>query len=671
MDFKEAGKRVEFLRSELKRHNKAYYLFDDPEITDAEYDRMMRELQELEHAYPELVRVDSPTRRVSGEARPDFSSVRHSSPMMSLDNAMSIQELRDFDQRVRKLLGLTEELEYVAELKFDGLAVELVYLKGTFALGSTRGDGLIGENVTSNLQSIRDIPAMLRSEITPVPGTLEVRGEVVLMLDDFHNLNKKRMEKGEKVFANPRNAAAGSLRQLDPGITAERNLSLFCYGVSESSLRQFETHEDVLRTLSDWGLPVNSKRTICKGIEEVIEYFHSMQAQRESLSYEIDGMVIKVNRLQYWSSLGNTTRSPRYAIACKFPPRQESTQLIDIIIQVGRTGILTPVAVLEPVQVGGVVVSRATLHNEDEIRKKDLRIGDRVIVQRAGDVIPEIVMVVEAFRTGKERKFVMPDLCPVCHSPAVKIEGEVALRCLNPECRAQIEEKIRYFASRSAMDIEGLGSAIIAQLLEKGLVQDVADLYKIEMEDLKKLDRMGEISAGNLIEKLEKSKRIPLDRFLTALGIPLVGSQTARILSEYFRALDSIRSATRDDLIKIVGIGPGVASSIVSYFSTEATANLITRLLLAGVMPYTEALPPVHDTTLNGEVVMFTGKLSLVTREKAHQIVVEHGGQIVTVWSRKITLLVYGESPGSKLEKAREAGIKVIEESEFWQMIQV
>ncbi|MBN1880340.1 NAD-dependent DNA ligase LigA [bacterium] len=664
MDPKEAHKRIEFLRRELIRHNKAYYLFDNPEITDAEYDRMMRELQELEKDFPELDQPDSPSRKVGSEPLSGLGEVRHSSPMLSLDNAMSASEFHDFDERIRKQLGVTEFVDYIVEPKLDGLAVELIYSDNVFSLGSTRGDGVTGENITSNLLTLNKIPQELLRAGKRVPEKLEVRGEVFLPLEEFRNLNNKRLEAGERIFANPRNAAAGSLRQLDPKITAERHLSIFCYGVSEMGLSLFKTHAEVLACLQEWGLPVNPERKLCGNINEVIDYFNVMQSRRDTLPYEIDGMVVKVNNLKFWDILGQTSRSPRYAIACKFPPRQESTRLLDIIVQVGRTGVLTPVAELEPVQVSGVTVSRATLHNEDEVRKKDIRIGDKVVIQRAGDVIPEVVIPIESMRTGRERPFIMPEICPVCKSRVVRIEGESAVRCINPECRAQIEERIRYFASRPAMDIEGLGSGLISQLIARGFVKDVSDLYYLTIENLQTLERMGEKSARKVLVNVEKSKKNPLDRFITAIGIPLVGAQTARTLVEQFNTLDRLKNASMDELMETNGVGKAVASSIRSFFTNQSTLNLIHRLLNVGVKPL-EGNTPASSGSMSRETVLFTGKLVSMTRDQARKIVEDNGGQVVSAWSNNVTLLIIGENPGSKLEKARAAGTRIIKEDEF------
>ncbi|MBN1296649.1 NAD-dependent DNA ligase LigA, partial [bacterium] len=559
MNRENAHHRIQKLRDDIAYHNHRYYVLDDPIVSDADYDALLRELQSLEAAFPDLITDDSPTRRVGSAPVPELGAVTHANPMMSLDNAMSDGELREFDQRVRRLLPPDMPVDYVSEPKFDGLAVELVYEDGVFIQGSTRGDGITGEDVSHNLRTIRNLPLRLKRSELPYPARVDIRGEVIIRLADFTAMNEERMTAGEKLFANPRNAAAGSIRQLDSRIAARRNLSLFCYGVADTGLPMFRTHDRVLDCLESWGLPVNPIRHRCRDIEEVIVEFRRIESMRNDLPYEIDGMVVKVNDLSQWERLGTTARSPRYAVACKFPPRQKTTILKDILIQVGRTGVLTPVGILEPVEIGGVTVSRATLHNADEVVKKDIRIGDTVIVQRAGDVIPEIVKPVPEYRTGQETVFSMPGRCPVCDAPVIATEGLVAVRCVNPRCRAQIEEKIRYFASRGAMDIEGLGAKLVAVLVDRGIVQDVADLYRLRIEDLAELDRMGVKSAENIIRQIDRSKHPALDRFVTALGIPLVGSRTAVLLVETFGSIDRLRKAGIDELMAVKGIGKEMA----------------------------------------------------------------------------------------------------------------
>ncbi len=672
MDRQKAKGRIEFLRQELERHNRAYYLFDDPEISDAEYDRLMRELKDLESEYPEFASADSPSRRVGVAPSRAFSEVKHGTPMLSLENVMSVPELREFDARIKRLMKIENQIEYIAEPKLDGLAVELVYKNGRFVLGSTRGDGYTGEDITANLLTIKTLPSQLIGNADmPIPDKLEIRGEVFLLTEEFQQLNKARLQRGEKIFANPRNAAAGSLRQLDPKITGERNLSIFCYGISDDDLSGFETHGSVLQTLQKWGIPVNPIWKTCNGVEELVAMYAEMETMRRYLPYEIDGMVAKVNRLDFWQELGYTTRSPRFAIACKFSPDRETTRLNDIIVQVGRTGVLTPVAILEPVSIGGVTVRRATLHNEDEITKKDIRIGDTVLVQRAGDVIPEVVMPIAADRTGHEVLFQMPRECPVCNQPVFKSEHEVAHRCVNPACPAQIQQRIQHYASRAAMDIEGLGSKLVSMLVENGLIKQIPDIYALKIDDLVVLDRMGRKSAQNLLEQVEKSKRPDLDKFITALGIPLVGVHTARLLAETFKSIDKFRLATQDELLRIHGIGLELASSIEHFLQNQESGGLIDQLLKAGVTPSVmgESAESKSGVFAN-ETVLFTGKLVRITRDDAHQRVLEQGGNISSTFTSAVTVVVVGEKPGTKLEKAKKAGIRAIDEDEFFRLLE-
>ncbi len=672
MDRQKAKERIVYLRQELEQHNRAYYIFDDPEISDAEYDRLMRELKDLEAKYPEFDSVNSPSRRVGVTPSRTFAEVRHGSPMLSLENVMSISELRDFDSRIKRLMKTEERIEYVAEPKLDGLAVELVYRNGRFIQGSTRGDGYTGEDITANLLTIKTLPIHLTvNNNQPIPDTLEIRGEVFLLTEEFRQLNALRLQRGEKVFSNPRNAAAGSLRQLDSRVTGERNLSIFCYGISEDSLSGFKTHGDVLNILKSWGVPVNPIWKICPGIEELVEMYREMESKRRQFPYEIDGMVAKVNRLDFWSELGYTTRSPRFAIAGKFSPDRETTRLNDIIVQVGRMGTLTPVAILDPVSIGGVTVKRATLHNEDEIKKKDIRIGDMVLVQRAGDVIPEVVMPITVNRTGAEKLFQMPQECPVCHQHVFKNEHEVAYRCINPSCPAQVQQRIQHFASRTAMDIEGLGSKLVLALVKKGLVKHIADIYTLKFEDLVVLDRMGSKSAENLLEQIEKSKQPDLDKFITALGIPLVGVHTARLLAETFQSIDNFRIATQDALLSIHGVGNELAASIDYFLHNPESISLIDQLLKAGVMPSIMAESNKSRTGIfENQTVLFTGKLTEITRDDAHQRVLENGGNISKTFTSMVTLVVVGEKPGSKLEKAQKAGIRLIGENEFLRLFE-
>ncbi|MFQ6617606.1 MAG: NAD-dependent DNA ligase LigA, partial [Fidelibacterota bacterium] len=549
MTREEAIKRVEVLRKEINYHNYRYYILDDPEISDSAYDALMRELQEIEAKFPDLVTPGSPTRRVGAEPLEEFGTVRHRIQMLSLDNALNEDEIVEFDERVKRFLGTAEDIRYVAEPKLDGVAVELVYENGYFTQGSTRGDGTTGEDITQNLRTLKTIPLMLIERDLPLPTLLEVRGEVYMEEDAFRELNRKREEEGQPLFANPRNAAAGSLRQLDPRITASRPLLIYCYGAGMVDGYTFNSHWEILQTFPRWGLRVSPDVRRCENIYEAIEYYRELEKKRELLAYEIDGVVLKVDSLELQRRLGIRTRSPRWAIAGKFKAKQETTVVLDIQAQVGRTGALTPVAVLRPVNVGGVTVSRATLHNQDEIDKKDVRIGDTVFVQRAGDVIPEVVKVITSRRTGKERPYKLPDRCPACGAEVVRLEGEAVHRCQNLSCPAQLKQGIKHFASKRAMDIDGLGDKLVDHLVEKGLIRDVADLYFLRKEQLASLERMAEKSAQNLLDAIEASKNRPLSRVLNALGIRNVGEHLSTVLAERFGSLENLKRAEREELL--------------------------------------------------------------------------------------------------------------------------
>ncbi len=658
-------KRVEKLREEIEYHNYRYYVLDQPEISDAQYDRLMKELEKIEKEYPELRTPNSPTQRVGAPPLDEFEIVRHSIPMLSLANAFEESEARDFDKRVKKFLGSSSDIDYVAEPKLDGLAVELVYERGQFIVGSTRGDGVNGENITQNLRTIKTIPLQLIRKEIPVPERLEVRGEVIMQLDRFKALNRKREEIGEPLFANPRNAAAGSVRQLDSKITAERPLEIYCYGLGEVRGRTFKTHWEILQTFPKWGLRTNPNIQRCQNIDEVLEYYHEMNEKRETLPYEIDGIVIKVDRLDLQTRLGEIARSPRWALAFKFQPKQETTKILDIVVQVGRTGALTPVAVMEPVKVGGVEVSRATLHNQDEIDKKDVRIGDTVIIQRAGDVIPEVVQVITSKRTGSEKKFKMPSKCPVCGAEVAR--EEAIHRCIGLDCPAQLKGRIKHFASKRAMDIDGLGVKLIDQLVEKGLVKDVADIYYIKKEELIALERMAEKSAQNIIDAIEESKTKPLSKFLYALGIRHVGETTAEDLARYFSRLDDFFNLSEEDLMEVEGIGPEVAASVHQFFRDKKNKESIDRLKKAGV----KVIEPKakEKGKLAGKVFVFTGALQGFGRDEARNLVESLGGTTASSVSKKVDFVVVGEDPGSKFDKAKELGIKTLTEEEFKKMI--
>lgn len=657
------------LRKKINYHNYRYYVLDDPEISDAAYDRLMRELEDLEKQYPDLVTPDSPTQRVGAPPLKEFKTVRHTLPMLSLSNCFNQEEAKEFDQRIKRFLKITGDIEYVAEPKLDGVAVELVYEKGRLIVGSTRGDGTIGEDVTLNLKTIRSIPLqLLDTKKIKIVNRLEIRGEVFLRKREFKLLNKKREDSGEPLFANPRNAAAGSLRQLDSRITAGRPLDIFCHGIGEVSGIRFDTHWDILDALHQLGLKVNPIKYRCKNIAEVVDCYKEIQGKREELKYEIDGVVIKVNDLKLQNRLGTISRNPRWAIAYKFEAHQETTKIKDIIVQVGRTGALTPVAIMVPVKVGGVEVSRATLHNQDEIDKKDIRIGDTVIVQRAGDVIPEVVKVVETKRTGKEKRFIISDKCPICGSEVIKLNDEAVSRCLGFSCPAKLKETIKHFASKGAMDIDGLGDKLVNQLADKGLVKDVSDLYFLSISDLAGLERMAEKSAQNIISAIEESKEAGLERLIYALGIRHVGEHIAGVLVDSLGSIKKLMKANENDLMHIREIGPEVARSIVKFFKQEVNVKTINRLKGAGV-----SFTPVKKTEkdLEGMVFIFTGGMKHYTREESKRLVESKGGRVSSSVSNKTNYLVVGESPGSKLEKAKALGVKIISEREFRKIVEI
>ena len=664
MDKAAAIKGIKELRDLINYHNRRYYQLNDPEISDVEYDRLMKELIELEERFPEIDVSESPSQRVGAAPLDKFSTISHLTPMLSLANAFSEQDIVDFDERIKRFLGTDKKIAFVVEPKLDGTAVNLIYEKGAFTVGATRGDGEKGEDVTQNLKTIDSIPLrMKKGKESPMPERIEIRGEVYIEIEPFRKLNKRRLTEGEHPFANPRNAAAGSLRQLDSRITARRPLEIFCYGIGLVTGKTFKRHWDVLQTLSRWGFKVNPNVKQAKDIHECIAYYHHIDKIRAELPYEIDGVVIKVDDIEIQERLGAVSRSPRWAIACKFAATQETTVIEDIRVHVGRTGVLTPVAIMKPVRVGGVTVSRATLHNMDEIEKKDIRIGDTVIIQRAGDVIPEVVKVIESKRTGKEKRFVMPATCPECGSHVVRLEGEAAHRCIGLVCPAQIKEHITHFASRGGMDIEGLGDKMVAQLVDTKLIRDPADIYFLKKEKLLTLERMAEKSANNLLAAIERSKSPPLEKFIYALGIRHVGEHMARVLAGSFKTLNSLLEATEDDLLAIRDIGPEVASSITRFFSEQSNKRVMEKFRKAGVKPV-EKSPP-KDMHLAGKSFVFTGTLSRLTRNEAKALVESLGASATESVAKTTDYVVAGESPGSKLEKARTSGIKIIDEKEF------
>jgi len=664
-DIEKVKQEIENLRAIIRHHDYCYYVLNSPEISDEEYDALFKKLQELEAKYPELITPDSPTQRVAGQPQEGFATFLHYRPLLSLSNAFTPEEVRDFDKRVKRMLKL-ESLDYVVELKIDGLAVNLRYENGIFVRGATRGDGVVGEDVTLNLKTIHSIPLRLRGD--RIPRVIEVQGEAYMRKKDLERLNEERKKEGEPLFANTRNAAAGSLRQLDPRITAQRKLDIFNYGafVIDSDYEP-STHWELLNYLKELGFKINPHIQLISDIEEAIRIHEKWEKERKNLDYDIDGLVIKVNSLSYHEMLGATSRSPRWAIAYKFESTYAITQVLDIEVNVGRTGILTPVAVLEPVNVGGAIVKRATLHNEDEIKRKDVRIGDWVMVARAGEVIPEIAGVLKERRMGEEKVFVMPRECPVCHSRAMREEGEVAWRCINASCPAQIKERIRHWASRDAMDIEGLGEKLIDQLVEGGWVKTIPDLYRLNKETLLQLERMGNKSADNLLRAIERSKRRELPRFIYALGIPHVGQFIARLLVEQFGSLDKLKEAKEEELLAIEGIGPTVAESVRQFFSNPQNRHMLEELKSLGVGP--EELKKKEEGPLAGKTFVFTGTLSNFSRDEARALVEERGGRAADTVSSRVDYVVVGENPGSKLAVAREKGIKILTEEEFYQLL--
>jgi len=665
-------RRMEELREEIRAHDYRYYALDAPVISDSEYDLLFRELVNLEKANPELASPDSPTQRVGFKPLEKFEPFRHAVPMLSLENAMSEEELLEFHGRVVKLLGSGEEVEYVAEPKMDGLALEILYENGVLDRAGTRGDGEVGEDVTPNVKTIRAIPWRL---MTPPggpapPRRLAVRGEVYMDREDFDTLNLSREEEGEPPFANPRNAAAGSLRQLDSSITASRPLKAYFYGIGVIEGHEPESQWQVLDSLRSWGLPVNPRSKQCPAIQDAIQYFAVLAEERDRLPYETDGMVVKVNRLDLQRFLGEKTRSPRWAIACKFSPQQAETRISDIRVQVGRTGVLTPVAVLEPVPVGGVTVQRATLHNLDEIERKDIRIGDTVLVRRAGEVIPEVVEVVQAKRTGEEKVFGMPLECPSCHGEVVRLPDEAVHRCLNRNCPAQIKAAIWHFACREAMQIDGLGRKIISLLVDEGILKSVADLYRLDGEDLAKLPGFADKSARNLVSAIEKSKETTLADFLHALGIYHVGGHLAELLADHFGSLEALRKATREDLERIAGVGEKVAYSVTRYFEHPENQKLVDELMACGIQLKTsERAVKLEDTYWQSKTVVFTGTLSTLTRQDAAARVTVRGARVTNSVSKSTDVVVAGKDAGSKLEKAGKLGITILNEEEFLQRI--
>ena len=663
----EIENRVAELNRLLHEYEHAYYVLDKPLVPDAVYDQLLHELIALEKAHPSLIYPDSPTGRVGGAPLQGFKKVTHTYPMLSLSNAFGEEDLRDFDRKIRQAIG--DDFSYVCELKIDGLAIALRYENGVFVQGATRGDGSVGEEITANLRTIRAIPLRLKE-----PVTIEVRGEAYMPKKSFEALNHARREKGEELFANPRNAAAGSLRQLDPRIAASRNLSTFIYSIGgDGEAYGIDSHAEMLDYLETLGFPSNKERAFCETIEDVLAFINKWTENRPNLPYEIDGIVVKVNRYAHQDELGFTAKSPRWAIAYKFPAEEVVTKIIDVELTVGRTGVITPTAILTPVQVAGTTVGRASLHNEDLIREKDIRIGDTVIIHKAGDIIPEVIAVILEQRTEDSVPFEMPTHCIACGSDLVRIEGEVALRCVNPTCPAQIAEGIKHFVSRNAMNIDGLGEKVVEQLLRAEYIRDVADLYHLEKEQLVKLERMGEKSAAKLVEAIDRSKENSVERLLFGLGIRHVGEKAAKLLAEQFESMDALMLAKEEDIMAVYEIGGKMADSIVTYFSSDEVKELIERLKAAGVnMTYKGKKVQVEagENPFAGKTIVLTGKLSQLTRNEAKAKIEELGGTVTGSVSKKTDLVIAGEDAGSKLTKATELGIEVWDEDRLVEQLQ-
>jgi len=665
--FMDVKKRINELREEIRYHDRKYYVENNPVVSDYEYDKLMDELKKLEKEHPELITPDSPTQRVSGQPVESFISVKHKVPMLSLDNTYSSQELLDFDKRVKKFLD-GEKPDYAVELKIDGVGVALIYENGRLVRGATRGDGSTGDDITSNIRTIKSIPLKLdiTNETKPL-ANCEVRGEVYMTRKGFEALNKERAKNNEPLFANPRNAAAGSLHQLDSKIVSKRNLDVFLYTLSYTKEESFKTHMECLEAMKKAGLKVNPHIEKFSNIEDVIKYCDSWENKKEALDYETDGMVVKVDSLEQQKMLGSTIKNPRWAVAYKFPPKQVTTKITDIIIQVGRTGALTPVAVLEPVELSGSTISRATLHNEDEIKRKDIRVGDTVFIEKAGEVIPEVIKPVKEKRTGNEKIFTMPKKCPVCGSDVVRPEDEAVSRCIGLSCSAQLKNSLHHFASRHAMNIDGLGPAVIDQLVDKKIVRDISGLYTLKIDVLANLERMGEKSAQNLLDEIEESKSNEFSRLLFGLGIRHVGRHIASLLSENFSSVDELMDAQKEEIEKIEGIGSVVAESIVLFFKDKKNREIIEKLRKNGVKMKSKV---EKKGIFSGKKFVFTGTLEKYSRSEAEGIVGSLGGSFTSSVSKNVDFVVAGKEPGSKYEKAKKLGIKIINEDEFEKMVE-
>lgn len=669
-DLEKIRSRIQSLSDQIHDHDYHYYILDDPSVSDGEYDKLFRELQDLEKKYPQLRSPDSPTLRVGGGVRDDFQKITHRVPMLSLANALTEEEFLEFDSRVHRFLDLpsTAVLEYFCELKFDGLSLNLTYEEGRFVSAGTRGDGSIGEDVTANVRTIRSIPLKLRKlRNQGFPKRLEIRGEAVLPIKEFEKLNAEQAKKELKTFANPRNAAAGSIRQLDSSITASRPLSVFCYGLGALEGASFKTFEQFQDTLQKWGFLVGKWRQVCKGTQPVLDFYRKIESIRSELPFEIDGIVVKLNRFDQVEGAGYISRNPRGMIAFKYKAAQVETTIEEIKVQVGRTGAVTPVAFVKPVRVGGVIVRRATLHNQDEIDRKDIRIGDHVLIQRAGDVIPEVVQVLKDKRTGKEKKFTLPTRCPVCDSRVVRNDGEVVARCINPGCVAQFKNRIRHFVQKDALNIDGLGARIAEQLVEEGLVKNFSDLFKLKKEDFLTLEGFAEKSSGNLVTAIRNARKVELHRLIYALGIRHVGERTAKILAKHFRSIPAFTKTAQSELESIHEIGPEVAKSICDFLKDPHHMKELKDLL--------EVVEPVQpiggggNGKLKGKIFVVTGTLPTLSRSEATQLIEEKGGRVTSSVSKNTDYVLAGSDPGSKLEKANQLGIPVIDEEELNQLL--
>ena len=658
--------RVSELRKIIEKHNYYYYTLDSPRISDGEFDKLFKELQSLEQKNPEIITSDSPTQKIGSKPLKEFKSIKHSIPMLSLDNAMGKNDIIAFDERIKKWLKTKDNIEYVAEPKLDGIGIEVTYKNGILVSGSTRGDGIIGEDITENIKTIRNLPLKIYGN--SFPKLLEVRGEVFIKTDDFKTLNKTRLGQDESIFANPRNAAAGSLRQLDSKITHSRPLSIFLYDSGKVDGYDFQTHKEFINKLIDFGLPVNPLIKKISGVDNLIDYHSKMEMDRNKLPYEIDGTVFKVNKIKLREVLGARSRSPRWALAGKFKAQQATTKILDILVQVGRTGVLTPVAKLKPVHVGGVTVTNATLHNQDEIVRKNIRVGDTVFIERAGDVIPKVVKVIKEKRPNISKKFIMPSLCPSCNNRILKINEETMIRCINVSCPAQIKGRVKHFASKSAMNIDGLGEKIISQLVEKKLIKNISDLYSLKESSLAVLDRLGPKSAKNIISSIQKSKTSNFPRFIYALGIRNVGENAARALYEKFgNDINRLRTTSIEVLENIDDIGPIMAKAIFQFFKSKNNQEMITKCFEKGLVLFENEIK--KGTSLVGNTFVITGKLKTLSRSEAKKTIENLGGHVKSSVSNKTNYLIRGFEPGTKLKKASKVGVKILSEEEFLYML--